>query len=377
MLDLSAAFDTLDHSVLLHRLEHRFGVTGTVLKWFRPFLSNRTQCISISSLPKSKPMKLVFGVPQGSVLGPILFTLYTTPLEDIFAKFDLEFMFYADDSQLYAVCNNPSDSVTVIENCISEVREWMQSNLLVLNDNKTEVVHFTSRHKKYIEHLKSLKIGGCDIIPKNFVRNLGVYFESTGYPSKHINQICKTSYFSLYKISKIRSLLDQASTVKLVHAFITSRLDYCNSVLYGSPDYEIKKLQSIQNSAARLVTKRGIFDEISPILYELHCLPIRSRITFKILLIVFNILDNRAPEYLSEFIKLHTPCRPDLRSANPNLRLLERQDTRFTTKSYGWRAFNVCAPFLLNDLPLFLRKSENVNIFIRNLKTYLFKKSFS
>ena len=71
-----------------------------------------------------------------------------------------------DDSQLYAVCNKPSDSVTVIENCISEVREWMQSNPLVLNDNKTEVVHFTSRHKKYIEHLKSLKIGGCDIILK-------------------------------------------------------------------------------------------------------------------------------------------------------------------------------------------------------------------
>ena len=78
----------------------------------------------------------------------------------------------------------------------------------------------------------------------------GVYFESTGYPSKHINQICKTSYFSLYKISKIQSLLNQASTEELIHAFITSRLDYCNSVLYGSPDYEIKKLQSIQNSAA-------------------------------------------------------------------------------------------------------------------------------
>ena len=76
LLDLSAAFDTLDHKVLLHRLEHRFGVTGTVLKWFRSYLSNRTQCISISFLPKSKPMKLVFGVPQGSVLGPILFTLY-------------------------------------------------------------------------------------------------------------------------------------------------------------------------------------------------------------------------------------------------------------------------------------------------------------
>ena len=97
---------------------------------------------------------------------------------------------------------------------------------LSFNDNKTEVVHFTSRHKKSIEHLKSLKIGGCDIIPKNFVRNLDVYFESTGYPSKHINQICKTSYFSLYKISKIRSLLDQARNCKTCPCFyhVTFRL---------------------------------------------------------------------------------------------------------------------------------------------------------
>ena len=109
-------------------------------------------------------MKLVIGVPQGSVLWPILFTLYTTPLEDIFAKYNLEFMFYTDDCQLYAVCNKPSDSVTVIGNCISEVREWMQSNQLVLNDNKREVVHFTSHHKKSIEHFKSLKI--------SFQRNL-------------------------------------------------------------------------------------------------------------------------------------------------------------------------------------------------------------
>ena len=138
--------------------------------------------------------------------------------------------------------------------------------------------------------------------------------------------------------------MNQANTEILAHAFITSRFDYCNSVLYGSPDYEIKKLRSIQNSAARLVTRRGYFDEILLNLYDLHWLSIRSRIIF---------LDNRAPEYLSEINNLYTSCRPDLRSANPDLRLLERQDNRFTTKSYGWCAFNVCAPFLWNDLPLF------------------------
>ena len=88
------------------------------------------------------------------------------------------------------------------------------------------------------------------------------------------------------------------------------------------------------------------------------------------------IIDNRAPKYLSEIVKLYKSCRPDLRSVNPDLRLLERQDNRLTTKYYGWRAFNVCALFLWNDLPLFLRKSESVDIFEHNLKTYLLKKSF-
>ena len=100
MLDLSAAFDTLDHSILLHRLEHRFGITGMVLNWFRSYLSDRMQTVSLSSFSLSTSAKLLFGVPQGSVMGPILFNLYTAPLEDIFVRHDIDFMLYADDTQI-------------------------------------------------------------------------------------------------------------------------------------------------------------------------------------------------------------------------------------------------------------------------------------
>ena len=297
-------------------------------------------------------------------------------MEDIFIRYNLNFMLYADDSQLYIVCDKPSDSVFVIEQCLVEIREWMMSNLLILNDDKTEVMRFTSRLKKNIEKLESLRIGGFDIIPTKCVRNLGVFFDSTGDLSSQVNQICKVSYSNLYRISKLRSVLDQSSTEKLIHAFITSRLDYCNSIFYGCPEYELSKLQAIQNSAARLVMKRRKHDHISPIFFELHWLPVRQRIIFKILLIVYKILSNQAPFYLSNLIELYVPGRSDLRSANPDFCLLKRQDSRFTTKSYGWRAFNICAPFLWNELPLFIRNAKSVDIFKRNLKTYLFKKSY-
>ena len=109
MLDLSAAFDTLDHSILLHRLQYRFGVNGTALHWFKSYLSDRTQSISID-VSVSKPFQLTYGVPQGSVDGPILYTLYTAPLEDIFVRHAIDFMLYTDDSQLYIVCNKPSEA---------------------------------------------------------------------------------------------------------------------------------------------------------------------------------------------------------------------------------------------------------------------------
>ncbi|KAJ8050077.1 hypothetical protein HOLleu_03134 [Holothuria leucospilota] len=137
-----------------------------------------------------------------------------------------------------------------------EICTWMKSNLLILNLDKTEVVHFSSRHKKVVKELTSLKIGQSIITPSNSVRKLGVHFECSGNFNVHINHICKSAYFALHRIGKLRTLLDQAATEKLVHAFVTSRLDYCNSLLYGCPESHLDKLQSIQNAAARLLKRQ-------------------------------------------------------------------------------------------------------------------------
>ncbi len=132
-------------------------------------------------------------------------------------------MLFADDSQLCVVCRKPAEVVGSLALCSEDIRDWMNSNLLVLNDNKSEVVQFTSKLKRDGEKLDMFRIGNYDIIPTDTVRNLGVLFQSDGGYSNQINAICKSAYYSLYRIGKIRSLLDQSCTEKLVHAFITSK----------------------------------------------------------------------------------------------------------------------------------------------------------
>ena len=134
LLDFSAAFDTIDHAILLHRLSTRFGFTGTVLSLLRSYLQNRTLFINIDNI-SSSPYTVEHGIPQGSVLGPVLFCLYISPLEDIITSHGLSAMSYADDTQLYTVIRKQQqdNARAVIENCIQDIKNWCKTNKLVLN----------------------------------------------------------------------------------------------------------------------------------------------------------------------------------------------------------------------------------------------------
>ena len=203
----------------------------------------------------SRAHTLEFGVPQGSVLGPVLFSLYVSPLEDIIAKHGCKTVIFADYTQLYLTCNSNS-SVSVIESCVDEIRDWMKRNFLALNDTKTEVICFTSKYySKYNQlSVENVRIGDVNIGKSDVVRNLGVLFDCHASMTNHVQNVCKNASYSPWRIGKIRHLLDNSSAEKLVHAFVTCRLDYCNAVLYGIPAYQLNKIQVIKNSAARLVS---------------------------------------------------------------------------------------------------------------------------
>ena len=293
----------------------------------------------------SEPSDLDCGVPQGSGLGPILFTLYAAPLEDIIIKHELDLMLFADDTQLYLTCERAVDSSFMVEHCIDDIRQWMIDNRLVLNDAKTEVIHFRSKFQKTVD-LSSLRVGATDVATSKSVRDLGAYLNCSADMSTHISKVCQTASFALHRIGRIRNVLDRANTEKLVHAFVTSRLDYCNSLLFGVDEKHLHKLQLLQNSAARLVTRIKLHEHITPVMRDLHWLPIHARIDFKILLFVYKILHNRAPAYLSDLITVHVPKRLTRSAFAPILLPVDWQQ-----KHFGYRSFSNAAPTLWNTLP--------------------------
>ena len=216
-----------------------------------------------------------------------------------------------------------------------------------------------------------MRIGDALINPSDTVRDLGVLFYQYGTMKPHVNEVCRKASAALWRIGKIRSLLDQKTTERLIHAFVTSRLDYCNSLLFGLNDCLLSRLQLIQNSAMRLVTLSRKFDHITPILADFHWLPVSEPIKFKIVLTTFKILNEQAPAYLTELVSLYQPSRV-LRSSDNKLTL----NIIRTRTSYGSRAFSSAAPLLWNGLPENIRLAENVTNFKKLLNTYLFKKLF-
>ena len=309
LLDLSAAFDTVDHAILLNRLKSDFGISGNVLSWFKSYLYQRSQSVSING-HTSKKFEVKCGVPQGSCLGPLLFVLYASKLFTIIERHLPQVHAYADDTQLYVAFKpdpeHATNAVAAMEACINDIRKWMLADRLKINDDKTEFLVIGTRQQLAKVNIDSINVGTVEVSSSSEVKNLGCWLDNQLKLNSHINRLCKSAFLHLYNIRKIRKFLSRETTQILVNALVTSRLDYCNSILYGLPATELYKLQRVQNSAARLICNVGRFDHISPSLKMLHWLPIEFRIQFKILLITFKAIHGLAPAYLIELITLRT-----------------------------------------------------------------------
>ncbi|PFX25397.1 hypothetical protein AWC38_SpisGene9986 [Stylophora pistillata] len=183
-----------------------------------------------------------------------------------------------------------ADAVIAIEKCIRDVRAWMRDDKLMLNDDKSEFLIIGTERQLSKASVDEIKIGQAEVSPVSSVRNLGTWFDSHLDMSTHVTKACASAFYYLYSIQHIRKYLSRESTERLVHAFITSRLDYCNGLLYGAPEYQIKKLQRVMNASVQLVYCAPKYCHITPLLRELHRLPVRLRVDFKLLLVAFKYL---------------------------------------------------------------------------------------
>jgi hypothetical protein len=374
LLDLSAAFDTVDHAILLERLSRSFGIVGSAHQWFVSYLTGRSQCVRCGN-SSSQPTSLECGVPQGSVLGPILFVLYTADLQAIIQKHRLTPHLYADDTQIYASCQ-PGDAGQLssrLAECVSDVAAWMRSNRLQLNVDKTELMWFTTPRR--LSHLPNspITLGDYDVLPSTSARNLGVFFDAGLSMRRHIDVVVSRCFASLRQLRSIRRYVTPTVFKSLVTSLVLTRLDYCNSSLINLPALQIRRLQSVQNAAARLVFNMRRSDHVTDALICLHWLRVAERITFKVAVLAYKSLHGQSPSYLANFDQTSSGSRlTGLRSSSSN----QLQVPRHKLSTIGDRAFPVAGAVVWNSLPQQVKSATSLASFRSRLKTFLFPFSF-
>ena len=372
-LDISAAFDTLDHSLLLQRAENLFGFTGSVHAWLASYLAGRSSYVSINNF-RSDTVIHTSGVPQGSVLGPLLFSMFTTPVGRLISSFGLSYHQYADDTQLYTALNvSAANGASILSVCTDAVTRWHLENGLLLNPSKSEAIVTGTRHQvKSVDQSLGLCVTGAVIPFVDKLKLLGVTLDNHLTFDQHVSNVVKSCNYHIRSLRHIRPLIDHDTAVTVACSIVATRLDFCNSVLNGVTKTNITKLQLVQNKLARVVCKAPYQSSASCLLRKLHWLPVSQRIDYKIASITYRARLHQEPKYIHELLTNYQPVRP-LRSSNCNLLVVPSRLKTVTAS----RAFCVAAPKLWNSLPPCVTSAESFYVFKSRLKSHLFNIAFN
>jgi hypothetical protein len=368
-LDISAAFDTIDFNILLDRVSTDFGISGRAYSWLSSFITGRSQYVAVGKA-KSAVFTNLSGVPQGSVLGPLLFAMYLSPVSNVVAAHSLNYHQYADDTQLYmAVKRIDGNSPTfgVVSDCADDVNRWFLENKMMLNPTKTEAILFGTRaHCEKVNTAGGITVAGATVQFNDTIKLLGVKLDSHLLLDRHVTDVVSSCCYHTRALRHIRPLLTMDAAKTIACSVVAGRLDYCNALLSGTSAGNIDRLQRAQNALARVVCQAPWSASATELRRSLHWLPIRQRVVYKLAVLTFRTRSTGVPSYLASFIADYAPLR-HLRSSDQLLLREMKISLTMATK-----VFSVSAPKIWNSLSYDCRSAPSINAFKSRLKTELF-----
>ena len=342
-LDLKKAFDTVNHDILLQKL-CKYGMSPNVVDWFRNYLSGRVQATKVNNTI-SNWAEVKCGVPQGSILGPLLFILYINDLDNVIT--DCSISLYADDTALYYSNSSYIDLMLSIRDDIGSVSEWLKCNKLTLNTKKTKFMIFGSRNKLRGAYDVPIYINGDQIERVDNFKYLGVYLDETLSFDKHISYIHNKACSKLGAIRKLRLNVDQSTALRLYKSLVLPHFDYCDSVYMTASNEILNKLQLVQNSACRTILLAHRETHISDMHVDLGLLYLNERRDLHFSFLLHKNIHNEHDTGLSgNLIKCNTVAVRHTRGSTGNNVTVPRMRTNMGQKSFSYRG-----PVFWNLLP--------------------------
>ena len=333
-IDLKKAFDTIDHEILLSKLE-LYGFKGASLNLFRDYLSDRTQVTVVNNV-KSETSRICCGVPQGSILGPLLFLLYINDLPNCNLLSDVRM--YANDTNLTFASSDPEELFSSLTHNLSNLKQWLDSNRLSLNVLKTKCLFTGTRYKISLHPSEPyICLDGHLIERVNSYKCLGVQVDETLSWEAHISDVVSKVAKVLAVLRRLRPICPQSTLVTIYKSLILPNLDYCSAVWGCIGNGLSQKLEKLQNRAARIVTGSGWDVRSAQILRALNWESFADRRARQLKSLMFKTANNLVPEYLSDkFTSVNTVHRHNLRGAQHNL-FIPRPNTEALKKSFCYR----------------------------------------
>ena len=357
-LDLKKAFDTVDHKVLLSKL-HAYGIRGAAGNWFESYLSGRIQQCSVNG-HLSNSRSLICGIPQGTILGPLLFLVYINDLPNCLAH--AEPRMYADDTHLTFASNNMKDIEFYLNQDLANVNQWLIANKLTLNQSKTEFMLIGSRQRlRTFQSAPNLTINGTPIKQVSQAKSLGVYVDENLSWTTHINEITKKIASGIGALKRLRPFVPVNTLMTIFNSLVQPHFNYCCEVWDSCCNTLAVKLQKLQNRAARVLTFSGYDASADPLIEILGWQKLESQRSFHKAVMVYKSLNGLAPEYMrSMFIYRDTVY--SLRDAEGKLNIPKPRT------NYLKNSFSYTGAVLWNSLPAGLRQAKTLESFKAGLR---------